>query len=85
VCLINQALRHEGVWESEDIAPPFLISALDGGEWSASRLGRLIAGETAPGTHWMGRLVGPLSQSGRYGEEKHLCPLPGIEPRPPSP
>jgi hypothetical protein len=29
----------------------FLTSALVGGEWSASRLGRFIPGERAPGTH----------------------------------
>jgi hypothetical protein len=28
------------------IVPPFLTSALDGGEWSASRPGRFTPGET---------------------------------------
>jgi hypothetical protein len=42
-------LCHEGVWGSGGIAPPFLTSALDGGEWSASRLG----------THCIGGWVGP--------------------------
>jgi hypothetical protein len=37
----------------------FLPSALDGGEWSASRPGRFTAGERAPGTHWIGGWVGP--------------------------
>jgi hypothetical protein len=32
------ALRHEDIWGSEGIASPFLILALDGREWSASRL-----------------------------------------------
>jgi hypothetical protein len=32
-------------WGSGGIAPPFLISALDGGEWSASRPGRFNAGK----------------------------------------
>jgi hypothetical protein len=41
-----------------DIAPPFLISALDGGEWSASRPCRFIPGERALGTHWIGGWVG---------------------------
>jgi hypothetical protein len=31
-----------------------LTSALDGGEWSVSRLGRFT-----PGTHWIGGWVGP--------------------------
>jgi hypothetical protein len=36
----------------------FLSFALHGGEWSASRLGHLTAGERAPGTHWIGGWVG---------------------------
>jgi hypothetical protein len=36
------------------MAPPFLTSALDGGEWSALR-----PGEIPPGTHWIGDWVGP--------------------------
>jgi hypothetical protein len=31
-----------------------LTSALDGGEWSASRSGRFTSKERAPGTHWIG-------------------------------
>jgi hypothetical protein len=36
------------------IAPPFLASALDGGEWSASCPGRFIPEEIILGTHWIG-------------------------------
>jgi hypothetical protein len=36
-----------------------LTSALDGGEWSASRPGRFTTREIAPGTHWIGIWVGP--------------------------
>jgi hypothetical protein len=36
-----------------------LTSALDAGEWSASRLGRFTPRERAPGTHWIGDWVGP--------------------------
>jgi hypothetical protein len=36
-----------------------LTSALHGGEWSASRLGRFTPRERAPGTHWIGGWVGP--------------------------
>jgi hypothetical protein len=59
LCLTNKALRHEGVWGSGCIAPTFLISALIGGEWSASHPGRFTPGERAPGTHWIGGWVGP--------------------------
>jgi hypothetical protein len=41
------------------IAPPFLASALDGGEWSASRPGRFNFKEVVPGTHWIRGWVGP--------------------------
>jgi hypothetical protein len=36
-----------------------LTSALVGGEWLASRLGRFTPGERAPGIHWIGGWVGP--------------------------
>jgi hypothetical protein len=36
-----------------------LTSALDRGEWSASRPGRFIPRERVPGTHWIGGSVGP--------------------------
>jgi hypothetical protein len=44
------------MYEGGGIAPPTM--ALDGGEWSASRPGRFIPGEGAPGTHWVGDWVG---------------------------
>jgi hypothetical protein len=37
-----------------------LTSALDGGEWSASRPARFIPREREPGTHWIGGWVGPI-------------------------
>jgi hypothetical protein len=46
-------------WGSGGIAHTFLTSALDGGEWSASRPGRFTPRERALGTHWMGGWVGP--------------------------
>jgi hypothetical protein len=46
----------------------FLISALAGDEWSASRTGRFT-----PGTYYVDRnLGGPQSRSGRRREEKIL-------------
>jgi hypothetical protein len=36
-----------------------LTSALDGGEWSASRPGRFTRRERAPDTHWIGGWMGP--------------------------
>jgi hypothetical protein len=66
-------------WGNGGIAPPFLTSALVGGEWSASRPSRFTPMEIAPLCTLYMRLGGPQSQSGRYG------PLPGIESRPSSP
>jgi len=36
-----------------------LTSALDGGEWSASRHGRFIPNVKTSGTHWVWDWVGP--------------------------
>jgi hypothetical protein len=47
----------------------FLTSALDGDEWSASRLGRFTLRKRAPSTHWIG-WVGP----GAGNEEENICP-----------
>jgi hypothetical protein len=38
-------ISHEDVWGNGGIAAPFLISALDGGEWSASRPGHFTTGK----------------------------------------
>jgi hypothetical protein len=46
-------------WECRYNSTHSLISALDGGEWSASRPGRFTPRERAPGTHWIGGWVGP--------------------------
>jgi hypothetical protein len=52
----NWASRYKGVlgewWRYSSTL--FLTSALDGGEWLASRPGRFIPREGAPGTHWVG-------------------------------
>jgi hypothetical protein len=65
------------------IAPSFLTSALDGGEWPASLSGRFTPKEITPGTHLMRRFVGSRIQ------EKNLAPCrdlnPGRPARNPSP
>jgi hypothetical protein len=62
----------------------FIISALDGGEWSASRPGRaLTPGKWTPSTHCTGSWVGPRTGLDTKGRRKILSPLPGIEPRSP--
>jgi hypothetical protein len=55
----NWAPRHEGVLgEWRYSSTHSLTSALDGGEWSASRPGHFTPKERAPGTHWIGGWVG---------------------------
>jgi hypothetical protein len=55
----NWAPRHEGVLEEWRYSSTHsLTSALDGGEWSASRLGRFTHRERAHGTHWIGGWMG---------------------------
>jgi hypothetical protein len=59
----------------------FLTSALVGGEWSASRLGRFTPKERASGTHWIGGWVGP--RAGVENVKKRIfLTLPGLELRP---
>jgi hypothetical protein len=64
---INRAPRHEGVLESGGMTTHFFTSALDGGEWSASRPGRYTPRERAPGTLWIGGWVDPT-----YLKQNHV-------------
>jgi hypothetical protein len=68
-------------WGSGGIAPRNLTSALDGGEWSASRPGRFCTRERAPWYPLVRGLGGPQSRSERGGEEKNSELSPGIELR----
>jgi hypothetical protein len=65
----------------EGVAPTFLISAIDGNEWSATRPGIFISGERDPNTNWIGGWVGPIASL----KKKKILPLPEIKPRPSSP
>jgi hypothetical protein len=51
----------------------FFISALGGGEWSASRLGRFT-----PGIHWMGGWVDPRADLDDVAKRNFLT-LPGLK------
>jgi hypothetical protein len=59
----------------------FLTSALDGGEWSASRPVRLTLRERAPSTHWIGDWVG--SRAGLGTVVKRKIPSPCRDSNPP--
>jgi hypothetical protein len=69
---------------SGGIAPPFLTSALDGGEWSASRPGWCTPREKGAGTHWIGAGWAPEQVWTLWSREKSLVPAgnqtPAIQP-----
>jgi hypothetical protein len=75
----SPATRHGGAWgERIYNSYSFTTSALDGGEWSASRPGRaFIPGERTPGIHWTGGWVGPRDGLYKEDREKILCPCRG--------
>jgi hypothetical protein len=56
----------------------FFTSALDGGEWSASRPTRFTPGERAPGAYWIGGWVGPRTGLDDV-ERQNMLLLPGLE------
>jgi hypothetical protein len=60
-----------------------LTSALDGGEWSASRPGRFITKERAPGSHWIGGWVGPSAVLDTVMKRKIPSPHRKSNPRTP--
>jgi hypothetical protein len=62
--LFNLAPFHEGVLgEWRYSSTHSLTSALDGGEWSASRPGRFTPKEGDPGTHWTEGWVDSVSRN----------------------
>jgi hypothetical protein len=59
----------------------YLTSALDGGEWSASRPGRTLPpGKGPPGTHCTGGWVGPRAGLDAKTRRKILCFCRGSNP-----
>jgi hypothetical protein len=60
------------------IGPPFLDSALDGGDWSASRPGHFTPGDIVPGTYWIEGWVVPRDGLDDM-EKRKLLTLPGLE------
>jgi hypothetical protein len=57
-----------------------MTSALVGGEWSASRLGRFTPGEKAPVTHWIGGWVGPRTGLDDMEKRKFLTVYSNADP-----
>jgi hypothetical protein len=72
----SPATRHGGACgEKRYSSYSFSTSALDGGEWSASRPGRAFTpGESIPGTHCTGGWVGPRAGLDTEDRGKIICP-----------
>jgi hypothetical protein len=62
-------------WGVEILLHAFLTSALDGGEWSASRPGHFNPRERTPGTHWIGDWVGPSAGLDAVMRRKFSAPI----------
>jgi hypothetical protein len=72
----SPATRHGGAWgERRYSSYSFTTTALDEGEWSASRPGRAFTpGERTPGTHCTGGWVGPRADLDTEDRGKNFCP-----------
>jgi hypothetical protein len=95
ILLLSTQLFNVRYWEQSKKAVPqhtyggewgrgffsFKTSALDGGEWSASRPGRALPPAKTPGIHCTGGWVVPRAALETEAREKNIFPLPGIEPR----
>jgi hypothetical protein len=67
--------------EVEILIEVFVTSALIGGDWSPSRMGRFNSEEKTPSTHWKGGWVSP--RTGLDDVERcEILPLPGLELQP---
>jgi hypothetical protein len=80
----NYAPRHEGVLEKWGCSSTYsLTSALDGGEWSASRPSRFTPRERSLGTHWIGGWVEPRAILDAVVKRKIPSPRRESNPRTP--
>jgi hypothetical protein len=70
-------------WERRYSSTHSLNSALDGGEWSASRPRRFTSRVRAPGTHWIGGWVGPRAVLNTVVKRKVPNPRRESNPRTP--
>jgi hypothetical protein len=70
-------------WGVEVYLHAFLISALDGGEWSTSRPGRFTPRERASATHPIGGWLGPRAILDAVVKRKIPSPLQESNPKTP--
>jgi hypothetical protein len=80
----NWAPWHEGLLGDRRYSSTHsMTSALDGGEWLASRHGRFTPRERAPVTHWIGGWVGPRAVLDAVVKRKNISPRRESNPRTP--
>jgi hypothetical protein len=72
--------RHEDWVERRYSSCSFLTSALNGGEWSASRPGRVYPRKMTPCTHCIGGWVGLRAGLDTEARGKNPLPLPASNP-----
>jgi hypothetical protein len=70
-------------WGVEVYLHAFLTSALEGGEWSASRPGRSASRDRVPGPHWIGGWVGPRTVPDAVVKRRIPSPRQESNPRTP--
>jgi hypothetical protein len=81
LCLVNEALRHEGVWGSGSINLLFLDLGTSW-RWVVTFTARpLYTQKRAPGTHWIWGWVDPRTGLNDVEKRKFLT-LPGLKLRP---
>jgi hypothetical protein len=79
LCLTkHHAMRHIGDWTHSFMHS--LTSALDGGDWLASRPGRFTPRERPPTTHWIGGWVGPRASLDMGSKRKIPSPCQELNP-----
>jgi hypothetical protein len=76
-------LRHAGAKVEKKYSSYSLTWALDGDEWSASRLGALYPREKTSGTHWIEGWMGLRAALDTQGRGKVVCLCRGSNPGPP--
>jgi hypothetical protein len=67
-------MQRNDVWSGGDTTPHILISALDGGEWSASWSGHFASADRALVTHWTGSWLGRRAGLDVVEARKVSCP-----------
>jgi hypothetical protein len=80
LCFLTQHQAMEAYWGVKIYPHTFVISALDGGEWSASRFRPLYPQRKRPRYPLDRRLGESQSRSGRGLDEKNSQHMPGLEP-----